>query len=411
MARPFDDDSDDSEDFAAALAAFEQEQEVAPSGRGPRIGDKVTGTIVSLGEEMAFVDLGAKSEGMVRLEELYDEQGELVFAVGDEVEALVSATDPETGSFILRVRPGRGEAVRSELRQAQEHGIPVEGMVTAPIKGGVEVEIAGFRAFCPISQLESHYVNDPGEYVGRRLNFRITRFEEGRGRSLNIVVSRRVLLEEEARARAAETRAGLEVGKKVEGTVTSLTSYGAFVDLGGLEGLLHVSELGYSRATKPSDVLAVGKKVEVEITAIEAGKDPDGPERISLSRRALERDPWEDAVAHFPPGSMVEGRVVRVKQFGAFVELAPGIDGLLHVSELGGKRRVDHAREAVKVGQTVRVKVLSVDPEKRRMALAMAAKEDEAEASAAYGDYGHDTVEAPGFGAMGHYFKTAKKKR
>jgi len=404
-------DNDDSEDFAAALAEFEQEQAATPR-REPRIGEKASGKIVAIGDEVAFVDLGAKAEGMVQLTELCDEDGKLEAAVGDTIEALIAATDPETGCFVLRAKPGRAEAAHSELRQAWEHRIPVEAMVHAVIKGGVEVEVAGFRGFCPISQLEMRYVDDPAEYVGRRLTFRITRFEEaGRGRGPNIVLSRRVLLEEEAKVRAAETLARLEVGKVVQGTVTSLTNYGAFVDLGGLEGLLHISEMGHGRLEHPSDVLAVGQLVDVQITSIEPGKEPGSPARISLSRRALEQDPWDLVATHFPEGSMVEGRVVRVKQFGAFVELEPGIDGLIHVSELGAGRRIQHAREVVKLGETVRVKVLKIDAEKRRISLSRAAPEDEAEASAAYGNYDQNTVEAPGFGAMGHYFKSAKKKR
>ncbi|MCP4656733.1 MAG: S1 RNA-binding domain-containing protein [bacterium] len=404
-------DNDDSEDFAAALAEFEQEQAATPR-REPRIGDKASGKIVAIGDEVAFVDLGAKAEGIVRLVELCDEDGKLAAAVDDTVEALIAATDPETGCFVLRVKPGRAEAAHSELRQAWEHRIPVEAMVQATTKGGVEVEVAGFRAFCPVSQLEMRYVEDPAEYVGRRLTFRITRFEEAsRGRGPNIVLSRRVLLEEEAKARAAETLAGLEVGKVVQGTVTSLTNYGAFVDLGGLEGLLHISEMGHGRLEHPSEVLAAGQLVDVQITSIEPGKEDGSSERISLSRRALEQDPWDLVATHFPEGSMVDGRVVRVKQFGAFVELEPGIDGLIHVSELGAGKRINHAREVVKVGETVRVKVLKIEAEKRRISLSRAAPEDEVEASAAYGNYDQDTVQAEGFGAMGHYFKSAKKKR
>ncbi len=407
-----DNDDVDSEDFAAALAEFEQEQAAATQRREPRIGEKASGKIVAIGDEVAFVDLGAKAEGMVQLAELCDEEGKLAAAVGDTIEALIAATDPDTGCFVLRAKPGRAEVAHSELRQAWEHRIPVEAMVQAVTKGGVEVEVAGFRAFCPVSQLETRYVDDPAEYVGRRLTFRITRYEEAsRGRGPNIVVSRRVLLEEEAKARAVETLARLEVGKVVQGTVTSLTNYGAFVDLGGLEGLLHISEMGHGRLEHPSDVLAVGQLVDVQVTSIEPAKEAGSSERISLSRRALEQDPWDLVATHFPEGSMVEGRVVRVKQFGAFVELEPGIDGLIHVSELGAGRRINHAREVVKVGETVRVKVLKIDAEKRRVSLSRAAPEDEAEASAAYGDYAQDTVQAQGFGAMGHYFKSAKKKR
>jgi small subunit ribosomal protein S1 len=360
------------EDFAAALAAFEAEHGGAPGGAAPKVGDKVRGEIVSFGEETAFVDLGAKSEGQVALEELWDDEGELTAAVGDPIEAVVAAVDRESGSLVLRVRPGRtgagGEAAWAELRQAFEARIPVEGRVTGVNKGGVDVEVAGVRAFCPVSQLDLAYVEDPAEYVGRRMTFRITRLGEHRGRQ-ECVLSRRELLAEEAAARAAEARARLEVGKVVRGTVTSITGFGAFVDLGGIEGLLHVSQISHRRVESPAEVLTVGQALDVEVIKIEPPRKAGEGERISLSLRALETDPWERAAERFPEGSVVEGKVVRLAQFGAFVELAPGIDGLLHVSELAADRRVDHPRQVLEEGQPITVKVSAVDPARRRISL------------------------------------------
>jgi small subunit ribosomal protein S1 len=369
-------DDSDREDFATLLARFESEQE-APARAAPKVGDRVEGEIVSLGEETAFVDLGGKSEGMVALDELRDEEGGLTVAVGDRIEAVVAATDRETGALVLRVRPGRsgtgGEQAWAELSQAAEARIPVEGRVTGVNKGGVDVEVSGVHAFCPISQLDLGYVADATEYVGRRLTFRVTRCERGRGRRPDVVLSRRELLAEEAAARAAEARARLEPGKVVRGTVVSLTAYGAFVDLGGVEGLLHVSEISHSRVADPADVLAAGQSLDVEVLRIEPPREPGGAERISLSLRALEPDPWRQAAARFAEGSVVPGRVARLESFGAFVELAPGIDGMVHVSELGAGRRIDHPRQAVEVGQEITVTVLSVDPERRRISLSMAA--------------------------------------
>jgi small subunit ribosomal protein S1 len=402
---------DPPEDFASLFAAYEREQAAAepqqgagargPRSRGgPQAGEKVTGRIVGFGETSAFVDLGGKSEGVIPLAELTDADGERTAAVGDAVEALVVGTGDD--GIVLRVRPGgRGQTAPAELAQAQAHGMPVEGTVTGVVKGGVEVTVAGVRAFCPISQLDDRFVADAAGYVGQRLTFRITRLEEGRGRGVNLVLSRRALLEEERRARAAEARAKLAPGKVLRGTVTSLASYGAFVDLGGIEGLLHVSQLGHSRVEHPQDVLAVGQEVEVQVLEIKT--DAKGEERISLSRRSLLRDPWQDEAARLQPGARRRGRVVRLESFGAFVELAPGVDGLLHVSELGGGKAIRHPREAVRVGDTLEVAVKAIEPERRRISLTLAAGEGDAEPAVA-------PPEPPGFGALGDFFARGNKK-
>ena len=404
------------EDFATLFAAYEREQAQAAkkkkekgageergAKRGPQAGDKVTGRIVSFGEESAFVDLGGKSEGVIPLAELLDADGQRTVNVGDEVEALVVGTGDD--GIVLRVRGGgRGQAAPAELAQAHAHGLPVEGTVAAVIKGGVEVTVAGVRAFCPISQLDDRYVADAATFVGQRLSFRITRMEEGRGgRGVNLVLSRRALLEEDKAVRAQAARAQLAPGKVLRGTVTSLAAYGAFVDLGGIEGLLHVSQLGHARVAHPQDVLAVGQEVEVQVLDIKT--DAKGEERISLSRRALLRDPWLDEAARLQPGTRRRGRVARLEAFGAFVELAPGVDGLLHVSELGGGKAIRHPREAVKVGDTLDVAVKSIEPERRRIALTLAAAADEADASTA-----NAPPEPPGFGALGDFFSRGKKR-
>jgi small subunit ribosomal protein S1 len=349
------------------------------------VGDKVSGQIVSIGPEAAFVDLGGKAEGIIELAQISDAEGKLTSAVGDTIEAKVSRIDPETGALVLRRRVGRGQEVPAELVQAYQSGIPVEGLVTAVIKGGVEVQVSGLRAFCPLSQLELRYVENPERFIGERLAFKIARYEEGgRGRRPNIVLSRRALLEEEAKAKAAETRARLEPGAVVRGKVTALTDYGAFVDRGGLEGMLHVSEIGFARTAHPKDVLQVGQEIEVQVLKIEPSKDPKHGERISLSRKALERDPWNDAAERFTAGSRVKGRVMRLEAFGAFIEVAPGLEGLAHISELGASRRINHPREVLELGQDVDVTVLGVDPVKRRISLSLqdqAAREERAERS------------------------------
>ena len=281
--------TDSGQDFAALLDAFEKQQSAkTKDGKGPetpQVGDRVSVRIVGFGEESAFVDLGRKAEGTIPLSQLTDDQGRRTVAVGDTVEAIVASTTDD--GIVLRVRAGRGPAAPAELQQAYTYGLPVDGTVAAVVKGGVEVTVSGVRAFCPISQIDNRYVEDATAFVGQRLAFRITRLEEGKGRGMNLVLSRRALLEEEAQARAAAARERIQVGQTVRGTVTSIAAYGAFVDLGGIEGLLHVSELGHGRVAHPQDVVAVGQELEVQILKIVPAESEKGRDKISLSRRAV----------------------------------------------------------------------------------------------------------------------------
>ncbi len=387
----------DTEDFAALLAEFDDRND------DPGVGEKVTGEIVSIGDEVAFLDLGGKSEATVALAELEDEAGTLTVAVGDRLEATVAAVDG-AGNPVLRVRPGRGETALSELRLAWQQKLPVEGLVAAAVKGGVEVTLGGQRAFCPISQLANRFVEDAEEFVGRRLEFRIQRFEEA-GRRTNIVLSRRVLLAEEAERRAEEVREKLVVGAELEGTVTSVTSYGAFVDLGGLEGLLHVSEMSYERVEDPREILSEGQRIGVQVVKVEPAKKAGQSERISLSTRALQTDPWKSAERRFPADTVAQGRVMRLETFGAFVQLAPGVEGLVHVSRLGREERVRHARDVLQLGQDVKVKVLGVDLEKRRISLALEVANAEDAMAPDVESYLEKTSSSDGFGSLGSFFK------
>lgn len=366
-----DGDGAPADDFGSMLAAFEKEQGGGPGNRkarGPRPGDTVRGRVVSIGGDTAFIDLGGKAEGSLDLTDVRDADGGLTIAVGDEIEAKVVSY--EEGQLVLRRSLGHGKQAHAELQQAFELGLPVDGQVTAVNKGGLEVQVAGARAFCPISQIDARHVEDASVFVGQKLQFRITRYESaGRGRE-NIVLSRRVLLEEEQRARAAETVQKIQVGAVLEGRVTTLKDYGAFVDLGGIEGMLHISEIGFSRVGHPKDVLAVGQALTVQILKIERSADPRRHDKISLSLKSLEKDPWSDAHQRFPEGRALEGTVARVEPFGAFVEIAPGIEGLVHVSEMGGGKNVQ-PRNLVRPGQKVEVRVLGVDLDKKRISLSM----------------------------------------
>ncbi len=367
--------------------------------RRVRVGDQVTATVVVIGQDAVFLDLGAKAEGVLDRGEVLDESGMLMVAVGDQVTARVTST--EGGTITLKKKMSRGADAASELMHAREARLPVPGTVKAVNKGGVEVEIAGITAFCPVSQLDIRFVEDPASFVGKKMDFLVTRYEpEGRGGRANIVVSRRALIEEENKVLAKETRARMSVGAVMTGVVTTLKEYGAFVDLGGLEGMLHVTQLGFERVDHPQDMLSVGDTLEVQVIKIE---QTDKRERISLSLKALKDDPFDVAAEQLKEGETLQGRVVRCEPFGAFVELAGGAQGLVHVSELGAGRRLNHARDAVKVGQDVDVVVLGIDREKKRISLSMKAVGASREAAHAR-DY------KPAAGSLGTFADLLKKR-
>jgi small subunit ribosomal protein S1 len=371
-------EKDGGEDFAALLEEFDRKAPGRDRRRGPEVGELVSGRVISVGREAVFVAIGdSNTEGMLEMAELLDEQGNVSVKEGDVIEARVVEIGDKTDHVILRRMLRRGPEARAELQQAFELGIPVEGTVTGVNKGGLDVTVAGVRGFCPISQLELRSVDAAAvpTYIGRKLTFKITRHEADR-RGVNLVLSRRALLEAEAQIRGAETRAKLSVGAVVSGVVTAVKEFGAFVDLGGLEGMLPASELGFSRGVRPSEVLSVGQGLQVQILDIKRTDDPKRPERISLSLKALERDPWEEVSTKFPPGSRVTGRVTNVESFGAFIELAPGLEGLVHVGELSGGKPVRHARELVKVGDQREVTVLAIDRERRRISLGVGERAD-----------------------------------
>lgn len=367
--------SHDEEDFATMFAQTEMGTPKARR-RDVRVGGTVRGRVVSVGSTGAFVDLGVgKTEALLPLDEVRSPDGQFTVKVGDEVQARVVEMNGRDGSVVLRRSMGRGAVGSAELEQAAKLGLAVDGTVSAVNKGGVDVTVAGARGFCPISQLDLRHVEDASSFVGQKLRFRITKYEND-GRGVNMVLSRRALLEEERKEAAAATRGKLEVGAVMTGTVSSLRDFGAFVDLGGIDGLLPASEISYQRGIKPADVLSVGQQIEVQVLRIEKTEDPKRPEKISLSLKALAVDPWQDLVARLPVGGKLQGKVTRTESFGAFVELAPGVEGLLHISELGGGRQARHARELVKPQDVIEVTVLSVDRDTRRIALGTGEREE-----------------------------------
>jgi small subunit ribosomal protein S1 len=358
-----------AEDFAALLAASE-----APNaGRKElKVGDLVRGRVIAVGQSTAFVAIGAKGEAEIDLAVFRDAAtGAVSIAEGDTIEATVTDDGGRSGSIKLKHTLGRGAHVSQELEQAFASGVPIEGLVTGEVKGGYEVQIGHARAFCPGSQIDLRRGEkriENSQYVGQRLQFRVTKVESN-GR--NIVVTRRQLLEEESAERAGKTWERIAVGAVLPGRVISLRDFGAFVDLGGVEGLIHISELGYGRVSHPSEVLHEGQEVEAQVIKVEAPGEGSGRRQVALSLKALAQDPWSTVAANFPVGATIPGVVRRLEQFGAFVEIAPGIDGLVHVSKIALDRRIAHPRNVLTIGDKVEVTVTGVDAGKRRISLSM----------------------------------------
>ena len=352
-----------SEDFAALLAASE-----AQTTQRLAVGESVRGRVIALGGGSAFIEIGGKGEAVIDLGEFIDpETGAPSLAVGDTIEATVVDDGRTSGTVVLKRTVGRGGHVPGELEQAMGHGIAVEGVVTAEVKGGYQVQIGTVRAFCPGSQIDRRRGVPSSEYVSQRLRFRITKIEAG-GR--NVVVSRRILLDEEAAQQAVETWERLQVGNILQGRVSSVRDFGAFVDLGGVEGLIHISEIAHGHVAHPSELLQPEQVVEVKVLKVEPA-EAGGRARIALSLRALAPDPWDRVAERFPVGATVPGTVRRLENFGAFVEIAPGLDGLVHVSKMALDRRVAHPRQVVSVGDAVQVTVQAIDPAQRRISLSM----------------------------------------
>lgn len=336
-------------------------------GGNIRVGQVIFAKVVGFTADSVFVDVGAKAEGVIAKSELTDEEsGELELKEGDKIEARIRKIDGGT-VILTKVLPHQSLKNREELREAHRTGIPVEARVTGQNKGGFDVEINGIRAFCPASQIDLRPSKD-AVYVGNKYPFKITEFKDG---GKNIVVSRRQVLVEENQRKAKETLEKLEVGAIVDGVVTSVRDYGAFVDIGGVEGLVHMSEISHGHVGKPSERLKTGYLVKAQVLKIEEGKK-SGEKKISLSMKALEEDPWERAQMEIREGMKVRGTVARLQSFGAFVEILPGVDGLVHVSNMKLGERVTNPKDVVKVGEEVEATVISTDWDKRRIGLSIA---------------------------------------
>ncbi len=330
-----------------------------------RVGDKVKGAIISIGKDSVFVDTGTRIDGFVDKAELLNEEGRFPFKEGDMLELYAVSV---TGTEIRLSRAISGIGGAELLRDAFENGIPVEGRVKALNKGGFQVEVAQRRAFCPINQMDLKYVENPEEYVNQTYEFLITEFDED-GR--NIVLSRRKLLNQAVEKARISFYADLKVGDVIEGRVTKLMPFGAFVELApGVEGMIHISELGWSRVEKPEEVLHAGEPVRVKVIGIEPGNKPDRL-KVSLSIKQTIGDPWETVDQRYHEGDLVPGKVTRCLDFGAFVEIEPGIEGLVHVSEMSYTRRISSPEDVVSPGDRVQVIIKEMDKANRRISLSI----------------------------------------
>ncbi|SEB79892.1 30S ribosomal protein S1 [Terriglobus roseus] len=363
-----DDIDYDAADFAAALENFDREQaEDKAAASAAMEEDKViTGTVVKITDKYVVVDIGLKSEGLIPKEQVLDHTGEPKLAVGDAVEVVVEREDHE-GGYLVSYEKAQRHRLWDQLEKAAADKTPVTGTVLSRVKGGLTVDI-GVKAFLPGSQVEIRPVRNLDTYLGTQLDVRVIKLNKKRG---NVVISRKEILEEEQNARKSVTLETLEEGAVLTGVVKNLTDYGAFVELGGLDGLLHITDMSWGRLTHPRDLVQVGDEIQVKVLKFDKDKH-----RVSLGFKQLTPDPWLDAIERYPIGAQVKGRVLSVTDYGAFVELEQGIEGLVHVSEMTWSKRMKHPSKMVKPGDEVDTIILAVNPNDRRISLGMKQLQD-----------------------------------
>jgi small subunit ribosomal protein S1 len=325
-------------------------------------GQVVTGRILEITPDEVLVDVGYKSEGVIPIEEFRNVLREGSLKVGDEVDVYLERTEDSDGRVELSKEKADKIKIWDEISRVYENGEVIEGRVISKIKGGFTVDI-GVRAFLPGSQIDIRPVRDPESIIGRKLEMKVIKLNKRRG---NIVLSRRVILEEQREALKRETLSKLKKGALIKGTVKNITEYGAFIDLGGIDGLLHITDMSWGRVNHPSELFQIGDEVEVLVLKF----DPE-TERVSLGLKQKTPDPWETADVMFPVGSRVKGKVISLTDYGAFVELVEGIEGLVHVSEMSWTRRVRHPSKIVAIGDEIEAVVLDLDKENKRISLGM----------------------------------------
>ncbi len=323
-------------------------------------GAVVSGRIISVDKDHVLVDIGYKSEGQIRTQEFMDEDGNLNATVGDPVDVMVEWWDDEEERVVLSKEKAAKVKVWEDIKKAYEEERTVEGVITNRVKGGFSVDI-GVQAFLPGSQADLRPIRKLDEMVGKKFTFKILKYNRKRS---NIVLSRRAILEEERSASRASTLASIHDGKIIEGVIKNITEYGVFVDLGGVDGLLHITDISWGRVKHPSELFSVGDNITVKVLSLDLEK-----ERVSLGKKQLTEDPWLTASEKYPVGSRINGRVVSLTDYGAFVELEEGIEGLIHVSEMSWTRKIRHPSKVVSVGEEVEAVVLDIRPENRRISL------------------------------------------
>jgi small subunit ribosomal protein S1 len=325
-------------------------------------GEVVTGRIISIDKDHVLVDIGYKSEGQIRIDEFKDENGEIQAKVNDNVEVMVEWWDEENEVVVLSKDKAEKVKVWDEIKKTHEADETIEGVIINRVKGGFSVDI-GVQAFLPGSQADLRPIRNLDEMVGQSFRFKILKYNRKRS---NIVLSRRVLLEEEREAKRAATLASISEGKVVDGFVKNITEYGVFVDLGGVDGLLHITDISWGRVKHPSELFSVGDEIQVKILSLDLER-----ERVSLGMKQLIEDPWATATEKYPVDSRITGKVVSLTDYGAFVELEEGIEGLIHVSEMSWTRKIRHPSKVVSVNDEVEAVVLDIKPENRRISLGM----------------------------------------
>jgi small subunit ribosomal protein S1 len=345
----------------ASEESFEQMFEA--SLRALKPGEVVTGTILRIDSDNVLVDVGYKSEGLIPTWEFADEEGVVSVRRGDRVQVMIEEVEDEDGVVLLSKEKADRLRVWDELSNAYENSSVVEGAITGRVKGGLQVNLMGVKAFLPGSQVDLRPVRNLDRMIGESHKFKIIKFNKRRG---NIVLSRRALLESERQELREETLRSLTEGQIVSGIVKNITDYGAFVDLGGIDGLLHITDMSWGRIAHPSELFQVGDSVKVQVLKF----DP-ATERVSLGLKQTLPDPWVNVRDRYPIGLRLQGKVVSLADYGAFVELEPGIEGLIHISEMSWTKRVKHPSKVVAIGDSVDVLVLDVDRENRKISLGM----------------------------------------
>ncbi|MBN1957249.1 MAG: 30S ribosomal protein S1 [Desulfuromonadales bacterium] len=387
----FEEMMDGEENFAAMFEAS-----LSTVGQQLEPGQKIEATLLQLGKDWSFIGVGQKGEGVLASAELLNADGELQYAVGDRIS--VYFLSRSGGELRFTTRIGGGGSGTEQLENAFQSGIPVDGRIEKEIKGGFEVKLTGnVRAFCPFSQTGLRQT-EPADLIGQTLPFRITQFSE-RGR--NIVVSHRAILDEQREQQRAGLRDTLQEGMVLHGTVTNIRDFGAFVDIGGIEGLLPISEISYGRVENVEDVLRVGQELEVAVKKIDWENN-----KFSFSLRETQADPWNKVGSIYKVAGQYPGQVSRLAQFGAFVTLEDGVDGLLHISKLGDGQRIRHPQDVLQVGQQLRVVIEKIDQVEKRISLALAGAKDEVEETSYT-----ETTTTSGFGSFGDLLKAGQNKK